>query len=104
MSLTLNFSMLQRDDCPFVNYPQCPVDPDDFSVHKLPATEIRVCELLSDKNSKVFRGTWKSPTNNLSDVVIKFSPLEDLSHEAEIYENELRELQGTVVPIFYGLF
>lgn len=27
-----------------------------------------------------------------------------LQHEAEVYETQLKELQGTVVPVFYGLF
>jgi len=59
--------------------------------------------IYHNDHSTVYRATFVN-----RDVVIKFSkrshPVEDLQKEADVYQNELYDLQGICVPRFHGFF
>jgi len=83
-------------------------DPDtEFSVHGLDAITVNVESAHSDDylcDSPVFRATTSSGV----DIALKFALRDDfvdgLVTEAEAYTGALKDLQGSVVPRFYGLY
>lgn len=77
-----------------------------------PPLQFRSNDLLSNnRNSSVFRGKFKEMIagKKARKAICKLvsdstMAINRLKFEAEVYENHLKDLQGTRIPIFYGLF
>ncbi|EPQ60045.1 hypothetical protein GLOTRDRAFT_123803 [Gloeophyllum trabeum ATCC 11539] len=73
----------------------------DTAVMKIDTIE----EISHNFHTTVYGGQTQGPRTLL---VLKFAhsakALEDLQREADLYQNQLSRLQGTVIPMFYGLF
>ncbi|KAH9923006.1 hypothetical protein B0H21DRAFT_701332 [Amylocystis lapponica] len=63
---------------------------------------------IQEDGNTVFRATLHRDNNHVAYVVCKLTygkrNLKRLRHEAAIYRDQLRDLQGKVVPRFYGLY
>ncbi|RDB17268.1 hypothetical protein Hypma_001952 [Hypsizygus marmoreus] len=65
--------------------------------------------MLSRSRFLVLRGMLFRPeAENAIDVILKFSRwgehVDDLIHEADVYENKAVSLQGNIIPRYYGAF
>ncbi|KAH9922679.1 hypothetical protein B0H21DRAFT_765855 [Amylocystis lapponica] len=63
---------------------------------------------IQEIHKAVFRATLHRGNKRVADVVCKFTygkrTLERLRHEAAIYRDQLKDLQGKIVPKLYGLY
>lgn len=63
--------------------------------------------LLRDRHSRVYRGILSGYSPEDIRVVCKLvvgKKTADMKHEAELYQTNLRDMQGHCIPRFYGLY
>lgn len=87
------------------DYPSCCLRSDDQNFVLLkPEQTIEVVEVLhSGTKSTVYRAQCLHSNGSTMEVAIKFASRDAIRHEAGNYIGFLTELQGSVVPRYYGV-
>ena len=84
----------------FTGYPSCKFSPGKVNPFHLPPQTIQVNEILHcSENSTIYCGLCTDGR----EVILKFTAAQDdIFQEATAYDN-LKSIQGTVLPYFYGV-